>query len=37
VRLNEELSAYKLLAHADVQPWPMGTGPALRDWLRRRG
>jgi NADH pyrophosphatase NudC (nudix superfamily) len=36
IQLNEELSGYKLLDHADVQPWPMGTGPALRDWLARR-
>lgn len=36
VRLNEELSAYKLLPHADVQPWNIGTGPALRDWLAAR-
>lgn len=37
IKLNEELSDYKLLAHADVQPWTRGTGPALRDWLARRG
>ncbi|MET0377403.1 MAG: NUDIX domain-containing protein [Spongiibacteraceae bacterium] len=36
IRLNEELSAYKLLPHADVQPWPRATGLALRDWLARR-
>ena len=36
VRLNEELAEYKLQPHAEVQPWPEGTGPALRDWLQRR-
>ncbi len=36
VQLNEELIEYKLLPHADVQPWPIGTGHALRDWLARR-
>lgn len=33
IRLNEELSDYKLVPHAEVQPWSRGTGPALRDWL----
>jgi NADH pyrophosphatase NudC (nudix superfamily) len=36
VRLNEELIEYKLVPHAEVKPWAMGTGPALRDWLARR-
>jgi len=35
IRLNEELSAYKLLPHAEVQPWSKGTGPALGEWLRK--
>ena len=37
VTLNEELVEYQLLEHAEVKPWNMGTGPALRDWLERRG
>jgi NADH pyrophosphatase NudC (nudix superfamily) len=36
VQLNEELIEYKLLPPAEVKPWSMGTGPALRDWLARR-
>lgn len=36
IQLNEELIDYRLLAHEDVEPWPMGTGPALRDWLAKR-
>ena len=36
IRLNEELAEYQLLAHDQVKPWAMGTGPALRDWLARR-
>jgi NADH pyrophosphatase NudC (nudix superfamily) len=36
VNLNEEIAEYKLYDHADVKPWAMGTGPALRDWLQRR-
>jgi NADH pyrophosphatase NudC (nudix superfamily) len=36
IRLNEELSDYKLVPHAEVQPWSRGTGIALRDWLAKR-
>jgi NADH pyrophosphatase NudC (nudix superfamily) len=36
VQLNEELIEYKLVPPAEVKPWSMGTGPALRDWLARR-
>ncbi|HEY3700301.1 MAG TPA: NUDIX domain-containing protein [Spongiibacteraceae bacterium] len=36
VQLNEELAEYKLQPHAEVKPWPLGTGLALRDWLQRR-
>jgi NAD+ diphosphatase len=36
IKLNEELAEFKLQEHAEIQPWPMGTGPALRDWLTRR-
>jgi protein tyrosine phosphatase (PTP) superfamily phosphohydrolase (DUF442 family) len=35
--LGEELAEYKLVAFDQVQPWPAGTGYALRDWLLRRG
>ena len=36
IRLNEELSDYKLVPHAEIQPWPRATGLALRDWLAKR-
>lgn len=36
VRLNAELADYRLYDHGEVKPWPMGTGPALRDWLQWR-
>src|SRR5690606_11799533 len=36
IKLNKELSQYKLLAHDQVQPWPRATGLALRDWLAKR-
>lgn len=31
-----ELAAIKPVPIDEVTPWPMGTGPALRDWLARR-
>lgn len=38
IRLGEdELAAFKRVPLAEVKPWPRGTGPALRDWLRARG
>lgn len=33
IRLNHELAEYRLVAPRHLQPWPQGTGPALRDWL----
>ncbi|MDX2286585.1 MAG: NUDIX hydrolase [Bacteroidia bacterium] len=33
----EELAACKEVPLERVQPWPMATGIALRDWLRSRG
>ena len=33
--LGEELEEIKRLMPAEVVPWTMGTGPALRDWLAR--
>jgi len=33
IQLGHELEKVKLVPIADVRPWPMGTGPALRDWL----
>lgn len=37
VTLGDELADYKHVAYAELQPWPAGTGYALRDWLVRRG
>ncbi|MES2731934.1 MAG: NUDIX domain-containing protein [Bacteroidota bacterium] len=36
ILLNEELAEYKRVLPADLQPWPFGTGPALKDWMERR-
>lgn len=37
VVLAEELAAYKPVPEAKLRPWPVGTGHAVRDWLRARG
>ena len=36
IRLNEELIDYKLVSPEKLKPWPMGTGPAVQDWLDSR-
>ena len=36
VTLGDEIVEVKLLPYEQVRPWPMGTGPALADWLERR-
>ncbi len=38
VKLDEtELSDYREVPIAEVQPWPAGTGIAVQDWLHSRG
>jgi NAD+ diphosphatase len=34
--IGEELSGVKLVGPDKLRPWPIGTGPAVRDWLARR-
>jgi NADH pyrophosphatase NudC (nudix superfamily) len=34
--LGDELAAAKAVPIEKVRPWPMGTGPALADWLAAR-
>ncbi len=36
VKLGEELAEIKSIPVDKLRPWPLGTGPALRDWLERR-
>jgi NADH pyrophosphatase NudC (nudix superfamily) len=36
IQIGDELEAVKLVPIDEVRPWPMGTGPALRDWLEAR-
>ena len=37
ITLGDELARIKLLAPEEVRPWDVGTGPALRDWLKMHG
>jgi len=37
VVLGEELAEYKHVPFEQIQPWPAGTGYAVRDWLLRKG
>lgn len=34
IKLNEELDAYKLMEKHEIKPWDMGTGLALKDYLK---
>ena len=34
---EKELAGYKEVPIEELKPWPMGTGIALRDWLRSKG
>ncbi|WP_128543148.1 NUDIX domain-containing protein [Larkinella soli] len=33
---EEELQAYKLVPVDELKPWPFGTGPAVKDWLKKK-
>lgn len=35
--LGDELAELKIRPPEQVKPWGFGTGPAVRDWLERRG
>jgi NADH pyrophosphatase NudC (nudix superfamily) len=34
--LSEELAEVKLVSPGKLRPWRIGTGPAVRDWLKAR-
>ncbi|WP_460634186.1 NUDIX domain-containing protein [Larkinella terrae] len=34
---EEELQAYKIVPIPELKPWPFGTGPAVKDWLKNWG
>jgi NADH pyrophosphatase NudC (nudix superfamily) len=36
LRLGEEVADVRLISPERLRPWPIGTGPAVRDWLERR-
>ena len=35
VTLSDELAEIKHVPREKLKPWPIGTGPAVRDWLER--
>ncbi|HRV35550.1 MAG TPA: NUDIX domain-containing protein [Desulfomonilia bacterium] len=37
ISLGDELEAFRRVAPKKLVPWPIGTGPAVRDWLVRKG
>ncbi|MGF7217902.1 ADP-ribose pyrophosphatase YjhB (NUDIX family) [Spirosoma lacussanchae] len=38
IRMDEtELQAIKLVPVNELKPWPFGTGPAVKEWLAKRG
>jgi len=37
ITLGDELADYKRVPVERLKPWTLGTGPAVRDWLARRG
>ena len=36
IKLGDELESIKALPPEEIRPWDIGTGPALKDWLRAR-
>lgn len=34
--LGDELAEFKIIAPEKLRPWPLGTGLAVADWLKRR-
>lgn len=36
ISLNHELDEYKRIKIEKLQPWPMGTGQAVADWLKSK-
>lgn len=37
ITLGDELADYKIVAPEKLRPWPLGTGEAVRDWLKAQG
>ena len=36
IELGDELESFKRIPPEKLRPWPIGTGPALKDWLAAR-
>ncbi|HNR50031.1 MAG TPA: NUDIX domain-containing protein [Deltaproteobacteria bacterium] len=37
IRMGDELEEYRRVSPAKLEPWPFGTGPAVKDWLLKKG
>jgi NAD+ diphosphatase len=37
IQIGEELAGIRAVPPDKLRPWPLGTGHAVRDWLRARG
>jgi NAD+ diphosphatase len=37
IQIGDELAGIKTVPPDKLRPWPLGTGHAVRDWLRARG
>ena len=37
VVVGDEIAGVKAVMPENLRPWPLGTGPAVRDWLEARG
>ena len=37
IHLGDELAAVRRVPPGELKPWPVGTGHAVRDWLRTHG
>jgi hypothetical protein len=36
IAVGDEIAEIKVLSPEKLEPWPFGTGPAVRDWLENR-
>ncbi len=37
IKIGEELAEIKAVLPEEIEPWEIGTGPAVLDWMKKRG
>ncbi len=37
IEIGEELAEIKRVPPKEIEPWEIGTGPAVKDWMKRKG